>query len=96
MAKFIVTREAESDIDEILTYISEDDFEAALNLYDRFLDLFRIIADNPAAGRERTELQAGLRCFPYRNYLIFYRRWAGIVAITRVVHGARDVDELLG
>jgi hypothetical protein len=28
------------------------------------------------------------------NYLIFYRLWAGKVAITRVIHSARDLEEI--
>lgn len=94
MAKYIVTREAEEDIDEILAYIAADNFEASLALYDRLIDLFEMLADNPKAGRERPELKEGQRSFPVDNYLIFYRGWAGNVAITRVVHSARDLDEL--
>ena len=94
MARYIVTREAEVDIDEILAYIAADDFEAALTFYDRLLDLFRMLAENPNAGRVRPELQDGLRCFPERNYLIFYRGWAGKIAIARVIHSARDLDEV--
>jgi toxin ParE1/3/4 len=94
MAKYIVTREAEDDIDEILAYIAADNFEAALRLYNRFLELFEILADNPGAGRERSELKEGMRSFPEGNYLIFYRTWAGKISITRVLHGARDLDEL--
>ncbi len=96
MAKYIVTSEAEEDIDEILAYISADNFEAAIRFYDRLLDLFRILGENPKAGRERIELQEGLRSFPEKDYLIFYRRWAGNIAIVRVLHSARDLDESFG
>ena len=94
MAKYIVTREAEDDIDEILAYIAVDNFAASLSLYDRFIELFEMLADNPRAGRERSELKEGIRSFPDGNYLIFYRIWAGKVSIVRVLHSARDLDEL--
>lgn len=95
MAKFIVTHEAEQDIDDILVYIANDNFEAAMALYERFVDIFNILADNPLAGRERNELRDGWRSFPIGNYLIFYRSWAGNIAITRILHRSRDLDEIL-
>lgn len=94
MPKFIVTREAEDDIDEILAFIAKDNFGAALSFYSRLIDLFVMLADNWQAGRSRPELNEGLRSFPEGNYLIFYRRWAGKIAIVRVIHGARDLEEI--
>jgi toxin ParE1/3/4 len=55
-----------------------------------------MLAENPKSGRERAEIKQDLRSFPEGNYLIFYREWAGIVAIVRVLHGARDLDEMFG
>jgi toxin ParE1/3/4 len=94
MAKFIVTREASADIDEILAYIEIDNFDAASSFYDRLLNVFRMLADNPNAGRLRNDLQDGLRYFPERSYLIFYRQWADKIAIVRVLHSARYLDEI--
>lgn len=94
MPKYIITREADEDINEILVYIAADNFNAAMNLYERFLDLFDILADNSNAGRERPELKEDIRSFTEGNYLIFYRPWAGKIAIVRVIHGSRDLDEI--
>lgn len=94
MAEYIVTSRAESDLAEILVYISNDDAGAAFAFERRLYDTFDLLAENPHAGRERPELHEGLRSFPIGNYVIFYRIWAGDVAITRVLHGARDLDEL--
>lgn len=94
MAKFIVSREAEEDINEILGFIADDYFEASMSLYARMIEIFEMLADNPMAGRERTELKEGLRYFPIGSYLVFYRAWAGKVSITRVLHAARDLDEI--
>jgi toxin ParE1/3/4 len=55
---------------------------------------FELLADNVKIGRERPELKEDLRSFPEGNYLGFYREWAGVVAIVRVLHGARDLDEI--
>jgi toxin ParE1/3/4 len=95
MPKYIITDEAEDDIDEILAYIAEDNFEAALDVYSRFLEVFKMLANNPNAGRLRTELNETWRSFPVGNYLIFYRLWARDVSITRVLHSARELDEII-
>lgn len=94
MAKYFTTRQAEVDIDEILAYIATDNFEASLEFYDRLVGSFEMLAENPKAGRERPELREQVRFFPLGNYLIFYRVWAGQIAIVRVLHSARDLDEL--
>jgi toxin ParE1/3/4 len=94
MAKYFTTRQAEEDIDEILAYIASDNFEASLVFYDRLIDLFEMLGTNPNAGRERPDLDRGLRSFPQGSYLIFYRVWAGEIAIARVLHSARDLDEI--
>lgn len=94
MGKYIITRQAEYDIDEILIYIAADNIDAALSFNDRLTHLFEILAENPLAGRERPELKEDLRSIPEGNYLIFYRKWAGNIAIVRILHGARDLDEL--
>lgn len=94
MARFIVTRRAEEDIAEIMEYIAADNDRAAMIFYERQLELFRMLAGYPEAGRVRSELGEGLRSFPDGNYLIFYRRWAGKISIARVLHSARDLDEI--
>jgi toxin ParE1/3/4 len=94
MDKLFVTRVAQADIDEVLAFISDVDFDASVTFHARLLGQFRMLADNPKAGRERDEISPGLRSFPLGNYLIFYRVWAGEVAIARVIHSARDLDEI--
>ena len=94
MPKYIITRGAQDDINEILVYIAADNLDAALSFNDRLTDLFEMLADNTKIGRERPELNENLRSFPEGNYLIFYRRWTGQIAIVRTIHGARDLDEI--
>jgi toxin ParE1/3/4 len=94
MPKYIIPHEADEDISEILAYIASDNFSAALAFYDRLIDLFEMLADNANAGRGRPELKEDIRSFPEGNYLIFYRLWAGKIAIVRVIHGARDLEEI--
>lgn len=95
MPKYVISQRAEEDIDEILAYIAADSVAAAISLNDRFTHLFEMFADHPEIGRERPELREDLRSFPEGSYVIFYRIWAGQVAIVRVLHGATDLDRIL-
>ena len=47
-------------------------------------------------GRQREELQPGIRSLAFRRYIIFYRRVSCTVEIVRVLHGARDLYEAFG
>ena len=78
----------------MLLFIAADDPDSAISFYLRLEAAFQMLGDNPKAGRERPELNEGLRSFPLGSYLIFYRVWAGKLTITRVLHSARDLDEI--
>lgn len=94
MKDLVISERATDDLTEIWLYIAVDSPVAA----DRFLDeLYRAcqtLCDNPDIGRLRDDLQSGVRCLPYRRYLIFYRAGAGSVDIVRILSGYRDVTEI--
>lgn len=46
-------------------------------------------------GVSRFDVQPGLRMFPVGNYLILYQEIDGGAEIVRVIHGARQRQELL-
>ena len=94
MAKYTLTSRADTDLSEIVDHIATDNIDAALAIDARFTELFEMLAQNPLAGRERPEIESGVRSFPAGNFLIFYRTWAGDVLIVRVRHAARDLDEI--
>ena len=94
MAKFHVSRKAEADIIEIVDHIAVDNPDESTAFYGRLMDLFEMLSENPMSGRERPDLKEGMRYFPTGSYLVFYRIWAGRVAIVRVLHSARDIDEI--
>lgn len=45
-------------------------------------------------GVAREDVVTGVRCFSFRDYLIFYMPRPDGVEILRVVHGARELDDL--
>lgn len=95
MSKFIRSVLAEQDLWEIWSYIAADNPSAADKLIINFATTCEFLAENPKAGRLRSELTEGMRSFPVGRYVIFYRPMAGGIVVARVLHGMRDLPELL-
>ncbi len=87
--------EAEADIETIALYIAQDSPTAALRWVDEIYVHCRQIAEMPGMGIARPEVRADLRTFPVGNYLILYRQIEHGAEIVRVVHGARQWQDLL-
>lgn len=87
--------EAEADIEAIALYIAEDSPSAALRWYAEIHAHCHRIADMPEIGVARPHIRPGLRTFPVGNYLILYRQIDDGAEIVRVVHGARQWQDLL-
>lgn len=96
MPKYHLTSRADVDLDEIVEFIALDNIDAAVALDDRFSEIFEMLGDNPKIGRERPELDYGLRSFPVGSYVVFYRAWSSEVLIVRVLHAARDLGQIFG
>jgi len=88
-----LSRLARDDLVDIWVYVAASNPRAADSVLDRIHDVFLLLAENPLAGRERTEVGPQLRSFPILSWLIFYRLEADDVVIARVLHGARDLDD---
>lgn len=83
---------AQRDLDEIWDYIAEDNPGAADRLIDEIRRKLEILAKTPLIGPLRPELMPGLRCFPVRRYVIYYRAIPDGIEVVRVLHGARDAS----
>ena len=97
----IKSAQAECDIDDQAFYIAEDNLEAS----DRYL-----VAVHRAIQSLGSPLQQGMLCkinepklkglrklaVPgFRNYLIFFIETKDYVTVIRVLHGARDLPNVL-
>ena len=85
---------AEDDLAGIVDYIAADNPGRADSFSDEILERCAAIADAPRACMQRPDLGRDLRCCPHGNYLIFYRVDAHEVQIVRVLHAARDLQDL--
>ena len=45
-------------------------------------------------GRLRPELASGMRSFAIDKYLVFYRIAGDAITVLRVLHGARDIEQM--
>ncbi|MDQ2688261.1 MAG: type II toxin-antitoxin system RelE/ParE family toxin [Armatimonadota bacterium] len=97
-----VTPQAERDIDSEVVYLAgEADAETAIRFFDAAHETFRALLDTPGMGRARpvgNPRVADIRQWAvsgFGKYLIFYRIVPSGVDIIRVLHGARDIDQLL-
>jgi len=89
-----ITDLAEADLEAVWSYVAADDPVAADDLLDRIMSIVDMLADTPQAGRIRSELGQGIRSYSTGNYLVLYRSDHGVLLILRVIHGARDIEEL--
>ena len=94
MSRVLKTFRAEEDLHEIWAYIAEDNPTAADKLIGEFDRAFRLLADHPKMGRERSAILPGIRSLPVGNYVIFFVEEAEGVKVVRVLHGARNLESL--
>lgn len=84
--------QAEIDVASIWRYVAADSVKAADALIDRIDRTLDMLADQPLAGRARSDLAPTLRSFPVGSYVIFYVPLTDGVEIVRVMSGRQDID----
>lgn len=94
MTGYRITTPAAQDLEDIYEHIAKDDHRAAGRFIQRLTDTFRRLAEMPGMGRKRDDLMPDLRSFPVRAYLVFYRQAGDEIHIIRIMHGARDIENL--
>jgi toxin ParE1/3/4 len=95
MARVRLSHLAYDDLLEIWAFIAEDSAENADRFIDRLFETFELLANNEKLGKIRPELLSGLRSFPVRRYIIFYHPVNFGVEISRVLHSARDIENII-
>ena len=77
-------------------YVAQDSGVApADRLIDEIARRLGLLATHPDAGRVRDEIASGLRSFPVKSYVIYYRTSEQGVLVSRVLHGKRDQETVL-
>ena len=93
----IVAPTARRDLLEIWEYIAADSHDAADRTSDRFEEAFLQLLDFPGLGRVRHDLSASrdVQFWHVGDYQIVYRVSASAIEIVAVLHGSRDIPEVL-
>jgi toxin ParE1/3/4 len=102
MPRIFLHDQAKADLEEIADYIARDNFMAAQLIFPAVWEATVQLARMPGMGRARefeNQELAGVRSWVirgYENYLIFYRPVPGGISVLRIVHGARDLEQIFG
>ena len=93
------TPQAAEDLFEIWRYVAGDNEEAASRVEKAILDACSFLANAPLSGRIRRELTSRpLRFWPVRqfpNYIVVYDPVTKPLQIIRLLHGKRDLPQVM-
>lgn len=88
------SREADEDLTEIWVHIAVDNPPAADRVIYAIVEAEQRLASFPLTGRVKDGLE-DVRSWVVGSYLIFYRPRPNGIHVIRVLHGSRDIDDLL-
>lgn len=98
--RLVITPVADRDLEEIATYIGNEDPAAAARFIATTTHAFRDLLNMPQVGARVGASDSRLSGLRRRRvprfgiYLIFYRVTDEAVEIIRVLHGARDIERI--
>ena len=96
MSKYVLSPEADQDLDDIWEYIAQDDIEAADRWDAKLREAFQLLARNSRVGHTRKDLtDMSVLFWPVGAYLIIYRSLEVSIEILAVTQGARDIPSYL-
>jgi antitoxin ParD1/3/4/toxin ParE1/3/4 len=96
MSRFVLTRAARADLDEIFRYIARDNPAAASRVLEKLRQAMRLLARTPEIGHYRRDLASeSVRFWSVYSYLVIYRAEGRPLEVVRILHASRDVRAIL-
>ena len=98
MTGYVLSKDADLDLDEIWEYIAADDVDTADRWIGKLFNAFEALGKAPGVGHKREDFTAYPVLFwPVGNYLIIYRfvSPSAPVEIVAVTQGSRDIPSFL-
>ena len=96
MSGYVLSAEAEFDLDEIWEYIAADNLDAADRWMGKLFGTFEALGQTPGMGHRREDLTAYPVLFwPVGAYLVIYRAENRPIEIVAMTQGARDIPAFL-
>ena len=96
-ARFVLAPQAVADLADIWRYIrNQSSAKMADNVESVIRDKFAFLSETPEAGHHRRNLtNEKVKFFPVYSYLIVYRPATKPLQIAAILHGRRDVEQVL-
>ena len=94
MRRYEISRTASYDLEEIVDYLSDREFDSGEQFLKKFTQKCRNLVNFPLIGKPYDDLNSGLRGIFLDRYIIFYQVTNEAVIIARVVRGDRDLTTL--
>ena len=96
MSVYVLSPDALQDLQDIWDFVALDSANAADQLEDGFFNAFEKLARQPRMGHTRPDLtERDVRFWPTGSYLIVYRERPEALQVLAVLHGSRDVPEVI-
>jgi plasmid stabilization system protein ParE len=96
-ARYVLSRDAAQDLFDIWRYIKDhNSVHVAEEVELEIRRVIAFLAGSPHAGHVRKDLtDKQVRFFPVHSYLIVYRADTQPLQVASIIHGARDVPQML-
>jgi plasmid stabilization system protein ParE len=95
MSGYILTEQAERDLNQIWVYIAEQSFDTADNVVAEIRESLELLASAPGIGHQRKDVRDNrYRFWRANRFIIAYFRDTNPLQIIRIVGGHRDFRSL--
>jgi len=96
VSRYRLSPQAADDVREIWGHIAEENLEAAGRVRRELRDSMERLSRHPKMGHARKDLtDRPVLFWAVRSYLIVYNPLSIPLEVVRVLHGARDITQLL-
>lgn len=98
MSRYVLTAEAQQDLQQIRDYLlKEAGFRVARHVLSSIVAAFHSLVRTPGQGHRREDLTSReeLRFWAVFSYLIVYRIDRRPLTVVAVLHGKRNMEQLL-
>lgn len=96
MSGYVLSPDAEQDLNDIWDFIAADSIDAADRWIQKLFGAFVALAEHPQMGHRREDLTAyPVRFWPVGSYLVIYRAGSESLEIVAVTQGSRDIPAFL-
>jgi toxin ParE1/3/4 len=93
--KLFVKASARKDLRDIATYIARDNPQRAVSFIQELNETIRHVAERPLIFAVRDEWGGDRRSALHGNYHIIFEASNDTVTVLRVLHGARNIPDIL-